>query len=264
MLGLAIIIIMVFVALFSAFIAPQDFDRINARNRLKAPDRTNWFGTDCFGRDIFGWVIVGSKATLAVGVAVALFSTLFGVLFGVIAGYYRKLDKLIMRFMDGLSAFPPILLAIALLAFWGRGLSSVVLALSIVYTPRITKVARGEVLLVREMEYVQAAQALGSRDIRILSKHVAPNILSPIIVQSTFNFASAILTETGLSYLGIGIPPYLPSWGGLLSEGQPYLTNAPWIAIFPGLAIMLIVLGLNLFGDGIRDILDPKMRQIIN
>jgi peptide/nickel transport system permease protein len=195
-----------------------------------------------------------------VGAAVVLFAFVFGVSAGVAAGYYRPLDNAVMRVMDGLMAFPAIILAIALMASLGPSVTNVIVAIGVVYTPRVARVVRGSVLVVRETAYVEAARALGIADVGIIAKHVLPNCLSPVIVQGSFVFAAAVLTEAALSFLGVGVPPYVPSWGNILSEGRLYIQQAPWLVLYPGAAIMLTILGLNLFGDGVRDPLDPKIR----
>ncbi len=185
-----------------------------------------------------------------------------GLVVGLLAGYYRRLDNVLMRVMDGLMAFPAILLAIALMASLGPSLQNVVLALGVVYTPRIARIVRGSVLVVRELPYVEAARAAGAADLAILRRHVLPNCLSPLIVQGTFIFALAVLGEAALSFLGVGAPPTVPSWGNILAEGRLYLQQAPWLVLAPGVAIMATILGLNLFGDGLRDALDPKLRGV--
>jgi peptide/nickel transport system permease protein len=185
-----------------------------------------------------------------------------GAIFGLVAGYYPKLDGVLMRIMDGIMAFPSIVLAIALMASLGPSAFNVTVALGFVYMPRVARVVRSAVLVVRESLYVEAARALGAKDNRIIRLDILPNCLSPIIVQATFVFAYAVLGEAALSFLGVGVPPYISSWGNILSEGRQFMTQAPWITTFPGVAIMLTVLGLNVVGDGLRDAFDPRMRYI--
>jgi len=199
---------------------------------------------------------------MIVGASVVGLSFVGGLLFGLIAGYYRRLDNPLMRIMDGLMAFPGIILAIALMASLGPSVLNVIFALGIVYVPRVARIVRGSVLVVRETLYVEAARALGGLDLRILGRHVLPNCLSPVIVQGTCIFAAAVLGEAALSFLGVGVPPQIPSWGNVLAEGRLYLQQAPWLTRFPGAAIMAGILGLNLFGDGLRDLLDPKLRGV--
>ena len=233
---------------------------MDVKARLAAPSASHWFGTDDVGRDVYSRVVYGARLSLMVGAAVVLFAFVFGVTAGVLAGYYRPLDNVVMRVMDGLMAFPAIILAIALMASLGPSVTNVIVAIGVVYTPRVARVVRGSVLVVRETAYVEAARALGIADVGIIAKHVLPNCLSPVIVQGSFVFAAAVLTEAALSFLGVGVPPYVPSWGNILSEGRLYIQQAPWLVLYPGAAIMLTILGLNLFGDGVRDLLDPKIR----
>jgi peptide/nickel transport system permease protein len=207
-------------------------------------------------------VLYGARISVVVGGLVVLLAVAAGLLVGLLAGYYRALDNVLMRVMDGLMAFPAILLAIALMASLGPSLRNVVVALGVVYTPRIARIVRGSVLVVRELPYVEAARAAGASDLAILRRHVLPNCLSPVIVQGTFIFALAVLGEAALSFLGVGAPPAAPSWGNILAEGRLYMQQAPWLVLAPGVAIMATILGLNLFGDGLRDALDPKLRGV--
>ena len=202
------------------------------------------------------------RLSILVGAAVVMFSVVVGVLCGLFAGHYHRLDNPIMRVMDGLMAFPAIVLAIALMASLGPSVLNVVTAIGIVYSPRVARVVRGSVLVVRETAYVEAGRALGASDVTLMGRHILPNCLSPVIVQGSFVFAAAVLTEAALSFLGVGVPPYVPSWGNILSEGRLYIQQAPWLVLYPGAAIMLTVFGLNMFGDGLRDLLDPKIRGL--
>jgi peptide/nickel transport system permease protein len=235
---------------------------MDVAGRLKAPGRAHWFGTDDVGRDVFSRVVYGARLSLLVGAAVVTFSFVIGVLCGLTAGFYRRLDNPIMRVMDGLMAFPAIVLAIALMAALGASVVNVIVAIGVVYSPRVARVVRGSVLVIRETSYVEAARALGASDLVLMARHVLPNCLSPVIVQASFVFAAAVLTEAALSFLGVGVPPYVPSWGVILAEGRLYIQQASWLVIFPGVAIMLTIFGLNLFGDGLRDLLDPKIRGL--
>jgi peptide/nickel transport system permease protein len=236
--------------------------RIDVATRLVSPGTTHWFGTDDLGRDLFSRVVYGARLSLLVGAAVVALALAVGTSCGLLAGYFRALDNVIMRMMDGLMAFPAIILAIALMASLGPSVLNVIIAIGIVYSPRVARLVRGSVLVIRETSYVEAARALGAPDLVLILRHILPNCLSPLIVQGSFVFAAAVLTEAALSFLGVGVPPYVPSWGNILSEGRLYLQQAPWLVLYPGVAIMVTVLGLNLFGDGLRDFLDPRLRGV--
>jgi peptide/nickel transport system permease protein len=261
LVGLVLVVITGVVGLLAPVIAESP-TRMNVAARLTTPGAAYWFGTDDLGRDVFARVVYGARLSLLVGLAVVTFSLSVGLTAGLIAGYFRRLDNVIMRIMDGLMAFPAIILAIALMASLGPSVTNVIVAIGVVYSPRVARVVRGSVLVVRETAYVEAARALGVTDLWIILRHVLPNCLSPIIVQGSFVFAAAVLTEAALSFLGVGVPPYVPSWGNILSEGRLYLQQAPWLVLYPGGAIMLTILGLNLLGDGVRDLLDPKIRGL--
>ena len=248
-------------AAFAPFIAPQDPNLLRPEIRLQPPSAHHWFGTDGFGRDMYSRVIYGSRVSLLVGVLVALFTTAAGGFFGMLAGYFRAWDGVIMRIMDALLAIPPVLLAIAIVASLGPRISNVVVSLTIAYTPQLARVLRSQVLVLREATFTEAAKSEGASEWLIAFRHVLTNALSPVIVQGSFTFAYAVLTEAALSFLGVGAPPYIPSWGNELNDGRPFMVQAPWITVFPGLAIMTCVLGLNLFGDGLRDVLDPRLRR---
>jgi peptide/nickel transport system permease protein len=206
--------------------------------------------------------VYGARLSLLVGVAVVALSFVLGLGCGLTAGYYRRLDNVVMRVMDGLMAFPAIILAIALMASLGPSVLNVIVAIGVVYAPRVARIVRGSVLVIRETAYVEAARALGASDVVVIARHVLPNCLSPVIVQASFVFAAAVLTEAALSFLGVGVPPYVPSWGNILAEGRLYLQQAPWLVLYPGAAIMLTIFGLNLLGDGLRDLLDPRLRGV--
>src|SRR5262245_9972283 len=235
---------------------------MDVAGRLAAPSRVHWLGTDDVGRDVWARIVYGARLSLAVGVAVVALSFVLGMACGLVAGYYRRLDNLVMRVMDGLMAFPAIVLAIALMAALGPSVVNVIAAIAVVYSPRVARVVRGSVLVIRETSYVEAARALGASDVVLIGRHILPNCLSPVIVQGSFVFAAAVLTEAALSFLGVGVPPYVPSWGVILAEGRLYIQQAPWLVLYPGAAIMLTIFGLNLFGDGLRDLLDPKIRGL--
>jgi peptide/nickel transport system permease protein len=261
LVGAVIMAVTLAIGAFAPIIAGNP-THMDVKARLSGPTAAHWFGTDDVGRDVYSRVIYGARLSLMVGAAVVAFSFTFGVSAGLAAGYYRKLDNPIMRVMDGLMAFPAIILAIALMASLGPSVTNVIVAIGVVYTPRVARVVRGSVLVIRETAYVEAARALGVADLSVIARHVLPNCLSPVIVQGSFVFAAAVLTEAALSFLGVGVPPYIPSWGNILSEGRLYIQQAPWLVLYPGAAIMLTILGLNLFGDGLRDMLDPKIRGL--
>jgi peptide/nickel transport system permease protein len=258
LLGAALMAVMLILGVLGPLVAGSP-TRMDVASRLARPSALHWFGTDDVGRDVFSRVIHGARLSLLVGSAVVAFSLVVGVSCGLIAGYYRGLDNAVMRVMDGLMAFPAIILAIALMAALGPSVANVVVAIGVVYSPRVARVVRGSVLVIRETAYVEAARALGAADATLIGRHVLPNCLSPVIVQGSFVFAAAVLTEAALSFLGVGVPPFVPSWGNILSDGRLYLQQAPWLVLYPGAAIMMTILGLNLFGDGLRDLLDPKL-----
>jgi peptide/nickel transport system permease protein len=259
-IGFAIFSLFVLVALFAPLLAPLDPTSISLRRRFQAPNLTEWFGTDNYGRSMWSRVVYGARISLFVGFTVAVFTGIAGALIGALAGYFRKLDNPLMRAMDALLAFPAILLAIALAAALGPSLLNAIIALSVVYTPQIARVTRASVLVIRELDYVQAAVACGAGHWRILWKHILPNSMAPLIVQLTFVFAYAVIAESILSFLGVGPPPPAPTWGNVIAEGRDYLREAPWICIAPGATLAFVVLGLNLLGDGLRDVLDPRLR----
>ena len=259
-IGGGLVLLVALVALGADFIAPHDPLQNNFRARLQPPDASHWFGTDHFGRDILSRVIFGGRLSLEIGLLVVVMTGIFGTLIGGLAGYFRALDNPIMRLMDALMAFPAILLAITVSATLGASVTNVVIALSIATTPHTARIVRASVLVVREMQYVEAARALGATDLRILVRHVLANSLAPLIVRLTFVFATAILAEAVLSYIGVGPPPPAPSFGNIIANGRDFMVEAPWVTIFPGLAIVACVLGLNLLGDGLRDALDPRIK----
>lgn len=260
MAGVFVLIVITTAALAAPLLATAPPKKLAVQDRLGAPSATHFFGTDHLGRDVFSRILYGGRTSLWVGGLVALASAIFGLLLGLTSGYFPRVDAVLMRVMDGMMAFPAILLALAIVAATGPSALNVVIALTLVYTPRIARVARAAVLTVRHLEYVQAIEALGGRAARILVRHIFPNTLAPVLVQVSITFAYAILAEAGLSFLGVGPSPIEPTWGNILAEGRQYLQNAPWITLFPGLAISLTVLGINLMGDALRDALDPRLR----
>ena len=261
LVGLALFAVVVAGAFAADWIALQSPTRMNMRWRFTAPgDERFLLGSDGFGRDILARLLHGAQVSLRIGLLVVVFSGVLGTFFGAIAGYFRGLDNPVMRVMDAFMAFPAILLAIAIAAALGPSELNVVAALAAVYTPRTARIVRASVLVVREAEFVQAARVAGAGDSRILLGHVLPNSLAPLIVQLTFIFAYAVLAEAVLSFLGVGPPPPTPTWGNMIAEGRNFIREAPWITLMPGIAISITVLGLNLLGDGLRDVLDPRMK----
>lgn len=259
-IGGGLVLAVALVAVLAQWIAPYDPLASNFRLKLQPPSAEHWFGTDHFGRDVLSRVIHGGQLSLQIGLLVVLMTGIFGTLVGGTAGYFRKLDGPIMRAMDAMMAFPAILLALTVSATLGASVTNVVIALSIATTPHTARIVRSSVLVVREMQYVEAARALGAGDWRILWFHVLANSLAPLIVRLTFVFASAILAEAVLSYIGVGPPPPAPSFGNIIANGRDFMVEAPWVTIFPGLTIVVCVLGLNMLGDGLRDFLDPRIK----
>ena len=259
-IGLIILLLAVLMAAFAPVIATDEPKELFTEPRLQAPSSQAYFGTDSVGRDVFSRTIYGSQLSLAIGASVTILTILCGVVIGITAGYYKLADNVVMRFMDGLMAFPSFLLAIALVALLGASFQNVVLALSVVETPRVVRIVRGSVLSLRERQYVEGALAVGARPLRILFTHIFPNLVAPLTVQATYVFALAILVEAGLSFLGAGVPPDVPSWGNMMGDANLLKQLAPWMIFFPGLFLSLTVLGANLLGDGLRDTLDPRLR----
>jgi len=258
--GGILLILFALIALIGPFFT-LDPGALNPINRLKPPSVEIWFGTDFLGRDILARVIYGARISLAVGIAVAVVSVIIGLFLGLVAGYVRALDAIIMRTMDGLMSIPAILLAIALISLSGATLGTVIIAIVIPEIPRVVRLVRAVVLTVRDEPYVEAAIAAGTRLPLILSRHILPNTIAPLIVQATYVCASAMLTESILGFLGAGIPPEIPSWGNIMSEGRTYFQISPWIIFFPGVALALTVLAVNIVGDGLRDTLDPRIAR---
>jgi len=260
-IGGTLLVMVIGMALLAPWLSHLDPMVLNPRGRLAPPGQLYPFGTDNFGRDVFSRTVWGARLSLQIGLFVATLTALSGTYVGLIAGYFRRLDTPIMRVMDGMMAFPGILLAIALMSAMGPSTFNVITALTIVYTPRLARVVRSLTLSLREMQFVEAAHAQGMSHQRVLLRHILPGCLSPLIVQGTFLFAEAVLGEASLSFLGAGTPPYIPSWGNMLGEARAYLRDAPWTMLFPGLSLTVTVLALNLLGDGIRDVLDPRLRK---
>lgn len=262
MVGLYILIALVFIAIFANFLAPFDYDQQALQNRFQTPNATHWFGTDQFGRDIMSRIIYGSRVSLQVGFIAVSIAAIVGGALGAISGFYGgKLDNGIMRVMDILLAVPNILLAISIVATLGPGLTNVMIAVGIGSIPGYARIVRASVLTVRDQEFVEAARSVGTGDFRIIVKHILPNAMAPIIVQATLGVAGAILSAAGLSFIGLGIQPPAPEWGAMLSDGRAFLRDSPHVTTFPGLAIMIVIFALNLLGDGLRDALDPRLKD---
>ena len=262
LVGAGIVIFFIILAVIGPFIAPQGINEQDLTKRLLAPSADHWFGTDDFGRDIFSRIIHGARISLWVGFFSVILSVIIGSLLGIIAGYYgRWVDTIISRIFDIMLAFPSMLLAIAVVSVLGPSLQNALIAIAIINVPNFGRLIRSKVLSVKEEEYIVAAKAIGMRDARILFSHILPNSITPIIVQGTLAIATAIIEAAALGFLGLGAQAPAPEWGKMLADARKFLLNAPWTMIFPGLAIMLTVLGFNLMGDGLRDALDPKMKS---
>ncbi|BDG42108.1 nickel transporter permease [Saccharococcus caldoxylosilyticus] len=262
LVGLGIVVFFILLAIFAPLLAPYDFKDQNLAERLQPPSSKHLFGTDDFGRDIFSRVIYGARISLWVGFFSVLGSAIAGSLLGIIAGYYgRWIDGIISRLFDIMLAFPSILLAIGIVAVLGPSLQNALIAIAVINIPNFGRLIRSRVLSIKQEEYIMAAKAIGMSDTRILFHHILPNSMAPIIVQGTLAIATAIIEAAALGFLGLGAQPPNPEWGKMLADSKDFLTQAPWTMIFPGLAIMLTVLGFNLMGDGLRDALDPRMKS---
>ena len=262
--ALVVLGLFVVVAVLGERLAPYGQNEVSSADKLQGPSTDHLFGTDQLGRDVFSRVLIGAESSLRVGLVAVGIALVAGVVFGLVAGYYRGwIDDVIMRCMDVLFAFPAILLAIAILAIRGRGATNAMIAIGIVYTPIFARVTRASVLSVREEVFVRAARSIGAGDLRIMSRHVLPNVAAPVIVQTSVSLAFAILSEAALSFIGLGTQPPEPSWGRMLADGRGFIQDAWWIAVFPGLAIFAVVLSFNVLGDALRDALDPRQRSAI-
>lgn len=259
-IGAVLVLLLVLAAVLAPLLTSVDPTAMRIRFRFRPPSPDFLFGTDMFGRSIFARVLYGARLSLWIGFAVAVLSGVAGALIGVMSAQFRRIDSLLMRLMDALAAFPAIVLAIGLAAALGPASASLIIALTMAYIPRTARVVRASALVVRELDFVSAARVCGAGDMRIVVRHLLPNCLSPLLVQMTFVFAYAILAEAALSFIGIGPPPPAPSWGNIVAEGRDYAVEAWWIMLFPGMAISLAALGMNLLGDGLRDVLDPRMK----
>ena len=253
--------LLVLIALFAPVVSPFGYEAQNLPIRLQPPSVNHWFGTDELGRDILSRVTHGTRISMLVGFSVVLVSSLVGLVAGSLAGYYSGwFDEVLMRIVDVLLAFPGILLAIALVAFWGPGLEKLIFALVAVGWVGYARLVRGQILKVRELDFVKATRSLGASDSRIILRHLIPNIIQPVLVQASIGMAGAILAEASLSFLGLGVPPPLPSWGAMLNDGRSHLFDAPHLVLFPGAATMVAVLAFNFLGDGLREVLNPRLQ----
>ncbi|MBT9432875.1 ABC transporter permease [Candidatus Sodalis endolongispinus] len=256
--ALVLLLLIMATSLAAPWLAPYPPAKLSIMSRLSAPGLSHFFGSDELGRDVFTRMLYAGQTSVMVGAAVVVFATLAGIVLGLAAGYFRRLDTPVSRLIDAMMSFPDILLAIALVAALGPTAVNVIIALGTVYMARVV---RASTLVVRELPYVEAAKALGVPTPMILLRHILRNIASPLLVQATFIFANAILAEAGLSFLGVGISPDIPTWGTMISQGRQYMDDAPWIMLFPGLAILLTVISLQLLGDALRDCLDPRLSK---
>lgn len=260
LVGLVIIAVVLITALAAPLVATHDPLTQNIRARLAAPSASHYFGTDQLGRDVFSRVVHGARTALTTALWTVVLSGTAGTVLGLISGYFgNRVDNVIMRAMDILMAFPDVLLAIGIMAMLGPSGWNIVIALSLVYTPRFARIVRGQVLSVKQQEFVESARALGASTTRIIREHILPNCFAPLMIQATVTIVYAIRTEATLSFLGLGTPPPNPSWGNILGDGRGFMRQAPWISVFPGLAIVFAILGFNMLGDGLRDILDPRL-----
>lgn len=257
MAGAVVTIIMVFLALFASYLAPYDPQKIDVTKRLMPPCREYLFGTDTFGRDVFSRLLYGTSISMQVGIVVSGSSLIIGLILGLYSGYYKGLGAVIMRICDGMKAIPSLILAIALVGVMGAGMKNVIITLSIISIPEIARVARSITLQVKEQTYIEALRSIGAKDSRIIWFNIMPNVISTVLVQVSFIFATAVISEASLSFLGVGIPIPEPSWGNIINEGKQVIFHAWWMIVYPGMFIAISVLGLNLLGEGLRDFFDP-------
>lgn len=258
--GAAVLIVMTVLTLLAPYITTDPLE-IDPIRRLKTPSSEYWFGTDYLGRNIYSRTMHGGRISLIVGLGVALFATFTGLVIGLVSGYSRPIDAVMMRIMDGLMAIPEILLAVTLVAITSASMQNVILAITIPEVPRVARLVRSIVLTIREEPYVEAAVSVGTGIPKMLWRHILPNTLAPLLVQATYVFAAAVITEALLGFIGAGTPPEIPSWGNIMADGRTYFQLAPWIIFFPGLFLTLTVLAVNIFGDGLRDMLDPRLAR---
>jgi peptide/nickel transport system permease protein len=258
--GVVLLALLIAIGVFAPYIAGDPF-KLSPVNRLRPPSERWWFGTDQFGRDVFSRTMYGARVSLIVGLSVAAIASVLGLALGIACGYFRRIDSLVMRVMDGLMAIPSILLAIALITLTRPGLGIVIVAIVIPEVPRIVRLVRAVVLSIRSQPYIESAIAGGTKNTQLLLRHILPNTLAPLIVQATYVCASAMLIEAGLSFLGAGVPPEIPSWGNIIAQGRTYFQIAPWTILIPGVFLAAAVLAVNLLGDGLRDRLDPRLAR---
>ncbi len=261
LLGACVMVVIFIFAIFAPLIATHDPMGLNPIDRLQIPNSKYWFGTDNFGRDIFSRIVYGARMTIITGSGVVIYSLFFGIFIGLFSGYYERFGLVAMRLVDVIMSFPPLLLALALMAILGRGVWNVILAVGVSYLTRTARIMFGLTLKIKSEVYIEAIRSVGAKHNRILIKHILPNLISPLIVQATFTFAFSLLQIASLDFLGVGLPPQLPSWGNMISEGRIYITRAPGVLIFPGVFIVLTVLSFNLVGDVLRDKLDPRFKD---
>ena len=259
--ALIVFVVIAGLCIMAAWVAPMNPAKMSVRARLSPPFGDYLLGADAYGRDVLSRLLYAGRTSLMIGFGVATLSTLIGICIGLVAGFFRKLDAPLSRLIDAMMAFPDILLAIALVAILGGSMVNVIIALSIVYVPRFARISRASTLVIRELPFVEASRALGSSTRYVIVNHVLRNIVSPITVQATFIFAYAMLAEAGLSFLGVGIDPATPTWGTMINEGRQFIDQATWLIVFPGLAISISVLSLQIIGDGLRDALDPRLAK---
>ena len=260
-IGGALLLSIVLASIAAPWLATVDPISIAPAQRLRDPSADHWFGTDRFGRDLYSRVIYGGRVSLIVGLSVAALSTVIGLAIGLVSGYLRAVDAVVMRVMDGMMAIPAIMLAIALIALSKASIVIVIVAVTLPEVPRVVRLVRSIVLTIREQPYIEAATAVGTSVPRIILRHLLPNALPPLIVQATYICASAVLIEAALSFLGAGTPPEIPSWGNIMAEARPYFQLKPWMVLLPGVFLAVTVLAINLVGDGLRDMLDPRLAR---
>ena len=258
--GIIVTVSLIAITALAPYLATVDPTALSPARRTRPPSVLNWFGTDMLGRDVYSRVIYGARISLIVGFSVALLSIFIGTILGLLSGFYSRIDGFLMRILDGLMSIPPILLAVALMALTKASVENVIVAITLSEFPRVSRLARSCVLALRDQPFIEAALASGTQDLTIISKHIVPNIVSPLVVQATFICASAMVTEATLSFIGAGTPPTIPSWGNIMAEGRALWQVKPYIVFFPAIFLSVGVLGINLLGDGLRDALDPKMR----